>query len=235
MESKTVNVMSARRLLRELSGEGVSTIVLDPPSIFGVHKHDNDTQIEDMISELMDIAELAVDALRPGGATVFMGSPTMLSAWELVASMAGLNLSAEITVLWMGVDQSSRAMSVRWHVQPGRRYGGTPRTITVPSNVIACNEVPLSHRYSTTQKPVELYNYLISLLSDDTGIIVDPFCGTGSSLISAEMCGRDWIGGDIKEDSVVLSRRRIKQIELEEGDLGPLFLWVNGNLRRIEG
>ena len=51
--------------------------------------------------------------------------------------------------------------------------------------------------------------------STDARIVLDPFIGSGSTAIAAELSGRSWIGIDVSEDYCKLARQRIK-------DLAPL-------------
>ena len=48
-----------------------------------------------------------------------------------------------------------------------------------------------------TQKPVELYEPIIEASSDTGGLVLDPFCGCGTTLMAAESLGRQWIGIDL--------------------------------------
>lgn len=227
-----VRVISARRLLKSIPDSSISAVILDPPSLFGVDGDEEDTRIDEMIAGLTSVAEQVNRVLIPGGASIFMGFPRSTAAWEVVAAWADLNLAAEITVLWKGDPVGSLSTSIRWHIKSGLRFG-VPIVVKVPSNIIVCETVDLMHRYCPTQKPVELFNYLISLLATSRGTILDPFCGTGSSLVAAKMCNRVWIGGDIDEDKVYIARRRLSMVEIEE--LKPLNLWVEGRLQRVEG
>lgn len=56
--------------------------------------------------------------------------------------------------------------------------------------------------------PVELVQRCIQ--STTAEIVLDPFLGSGSTAIAAEICGRKWIGIDISKDYCKLSRERIK-------------------------
>ena len=229
--NRKVRVSSARRLLKSIPNSSMSAVILDPPALFGIDGDEEETQIDEMILGFNPVAEQVTRILAPGGASIFMGNPRSTSAWEVVAAWAGLNLAAEITVLWKGDTIGSLTTSIRWHIKPGLRFG-MPLSIRVPSNIVICETVDSVNRDCPTQKPVELFNYLISLLVAK-GPIADPFCGTGSSLVAAKMCGRMWIGGDINERKVQIARRRLGMVMVE--DLNPLNLWVNGKLQRIEG
>ena len=57
--------------------------------------------------------------------------------------------------------------------------------------------------------PVELPYRLIQLYTFKGDVVLDPFCGSGSTLIAAIKAGRHYIGYDIKEEYVKLSKKRI--------------------------
>jgi len=44
------------------------------------------------------------------------------------------------------------------------------------------------------------------------GIVVDPFCGSGTALAVAKRHGRKSIGIDIRESQIELSRRRVAEV-----------------------
>jgi len=58
------------------------------------------------------------------------------------------------------------------------------------------------------QKPVALMEYLICKLSAD--IILDPFCGSGTTCVAAKKLGRKWIGIEIDERYCEIARNRVK-------------------------
>ena len=57
--------------------------------------------------------------------------------------------------------------------------------------------------------PVELPHRLINLYSYEGDVVLDPFCGSGSTCIAAIRYNRRYIGYDIKEEYIELSNRRI--------------------------
>jgi len=62
-----------------------------------------------------------------------------------------------------------------------------------------------------TVKPVKLMSYLITLGSRPDDIIYDPFCGSGTTLISAEITRRKWIGSEISKEYHKIAEERIKR------------------------
>ena len=51
-----------------------------------------------------------------------------------------------------------------------------------------------------TQKPLKLYERIIKASSNEGDVILDPFCGSGTTLIAASRLNRKSIGIDINED-----------------------------------
>ena len=60
-----------------------------------------------------------------------------------------------------------------------------------------------------TQKPLALMERIIKASSNEGDLILDPFCGCGTTVHAAESLGRKWIGIDISRFSTGLIRRRI--------------------------
>ena len=67
-------------------------------------------------------------------------------------------------------------------------------------------------KYHPTQKPLPLMLWCLSY-SKTTGIILDPFCGSGTTCVAAKMLGRNYIGIDISEEYCEIARQRIKAVE----------------------
>lgn len=69
-----------------------------------------------------------------------------------------------------------------------------------------------------TEKPIELSAHFIRLHSQPGDLILDPFCGTGSTCIAAHKLGRKFIGIDLEKGFIAIARKRyaeaIAQAEL---------------------
>ena len=48
-----------------------------------------------------------------------------------------------------------------------------------------------------TQKPIELYKRIVAASSNEGDLILDPFCGCGTTLMASEALNRHWIGIDL--------------------------------------
>lgn len=60
-----------------------------------------------------------------------------------------------------------------------------------------------------TQKPVKLMEELVAKHSNIDSIILDPFCGSGSTLVAANNLGRKWIGIDNNFDYIEICKSRL--------------------------
>ena len=75
------------------------------------------------------------------------------------------------------------------HVAPGDRLGKRNHHMTV--------------------KPISLMSWLVDLVVPKGGMLLDPFAGSGSTIIAAEMLERDSIGLEIEEEYVQIANRRL--------------------------
>jgi site-specific DNA-methyltransferase (adenine-specific) len=63
-----------------------------------------------------------------------------------------------------------------------------------------------------TQKPISLLERMIELCSDANDVVLDPFCGSGTTLVAAKLLGRKFVGIDKANDAVQLSLSRLKDM-----------------------
>lgn len=60
-----------------------------------------------------------------------------------------------------------------------------------------------------TQKPLLLLERIIKLLTDEGDTVLDPFCGSGTTLVASKILNRNYIGIDISKEAVKLSQERL--------------------------
>ena len=61
-----------------------------------------------------------------------------------------------------------------------------------------------------TQKPEALLDRIIEASSNEGDVVLDPFCGCGTSVASAQKLGRRWIGIDITHLAINLIKHRLQ-------------------------
>jgi site-specific DNA-methyltransferase (adenine-specific) len=63
-----------------------------------------------------------------------------------------------------------------------------------------------------TQKPLTLLERIIEASSTPGDIVLDPFCGCGTTVAAAEKLKRQWVGIDITHLAIALQRYRMEQM-----------------------
>ena len=61
-----------------------------------------------------------------------------------------------------------------------------------------------------TQKPEALLERILSASSNEGAVVLDPFCGCGTTIAAAQALGRRWIGIDVTNLAITLIRHRLK-------------------------
>lgn len=69
----------------------------------------------------------------------------------------------------------------------------------------------MSRNTHPTVKPIALMRYLVRLVTPPGGVVLDPFCGSGSTGKAAVVEGFRFIGIDISEEYCEIARRRITE------------------------
>ena len=91
------------------------------------------------------------------------------------------------------------------------------------SNIIKVQQSNGDKGYHPTQKPIMLMEVLIQLVTQEKQTVLDPFCGSGSTLVAAERLNRNGIG--IEKDKTFYDNIKIRlenYIEIKEGNMKEL-------------
>jgi site-specific DNA-methyltransferase (adenine-specific) len=78
-------------------------------------------------------------------------------------------------------------------------------------DLIECPVEITKNNKHTAVYPLYIIQELIKLLSDEGGIVLDPFCGSATTCIAAKSLLRKYIGIEINPEYVMLSEKRIKE------------------------
>jgi len=66
-----------------------------------------------------------------------------------------------------------------------------------------------------TQKPEALLTRLVLALTDSGDLVIDPYCGSGSSVAAAVKAGRSAIGIDENPEAIAVATKRMEDIECQ--------------------
>lgn len=63
-----------------------------------------------------------------------------------------------------------------------------------------------------TEKNLDLLKFIIENSSNEDDLVLDCFCGSGTTLVAAQELGRNWIGIDNSEHAIKVAKKRLAKI-----------------------
>lgn len=243
-EVVAVFCLDALEFMTRLPDRSVDAVVMDPPYASGgfsetgrlrarsqgVHHHSetflgwfrgDNMGTAGIVFLLRAIAVECGRVLRGGGSLVCFADHRQVDNIKPGIESAGLRYSN--LIVWdkghAGMGQGFRARH-EVALQFINGSAGNYHAVDV-GNVITCSKVPPAQRDHDTEKPVPLLREIIRVVAPKGGIVVDPFCGSGSCGEAARLEGRRWIGNDIEPKHAENARRRAGLAGPAEGM--PLF------------
>ncbi len=61
-----------------------------------------------------------------------------------------------------------------------------------------------------TQKPILLLEQIIKLCTDEGDVVLDPFCGSGTTMIASKLLHRKYVGIDKNAEAIALAQERLE-------------------------
>jgi site-specific DNA-methyltransferase (adenine-specific) len=95
----------------------------------------------------------------------------------------------------------------------GKHHRALPERVTNkwhPRSILRFSKPHGAHSLHPTQKPLDLMLWLIRTYSKPRQLILDSFCGSGSTLVAAKKTGRRAIGCDTDERSCEIAAQRLR-------------------------
>ena len=89
--------------------------------------------------------------------------------------------------------------------------------------------------FHPTVKPIALMRYLCKLVTPPGGLVYDPFCGSGTTLIGAKLEGFRWVGSEMDPEYATIARKRVDAVVfMEQMDLFPSAVRQAGLFEEVE-
>ncbi|HOF44225.1 MAG TPA: site-specific DNA-methyltransferase [Candidatus Pacearchaeota archaeon] len=83
-----------------------------------------------------------------------------------------------------------------------------------PDNIIKIQGQRFDSGLHPTQKPLALMELLIELTTIQGQVVLDPFCGSGTTLIAAIKLGRKYMGIEKEKEYYDTAQNRVKELEI---------------------
>ncbi len=123
---------------------------------------------------------------------------------------------------WSMVKERMDALDAAGKIHWPKKAGGMPRLKLHPEDLPGIpladiwDDIKIMHNLSSerlgypTQKPVALLERIIQASSNPGDVVLDPFCGCGTTIDAAQKLGRTWIGIDVTHLAITLIKQRLK-------------------------
>ena len=173
--------------------ENVDAIVTDPP------------YPAEFLPLLEDLAAWADKVLTPDGVmAVLIGQTHLPEVYRLLSGHRPYRWTCCYLTEGPGYVSHPRKVQSNW--KPLIVYGGGPRLADVLRSEGSDADAKGHHKWG---QDYGAFHTLIERLTTRGQIVVDPFMGSGTTLLAAHALGRHTIGADIDETSVTTARARL--------------------------
>lgn len=194
---------------------------------------DNWPTIDAYLAWLRERLVATIPALKPSGnLLVHVDWRTSHRVRVLLDELLGADRFVNHLIWSYGLGGSSPRMFARKHddilfycVDPARPYFDPPRIpatsrrmkgqtkkATDVLDIPAINNMAAERTGYPTQKPLALLELLVAACSPPKGTVLDPCCGSGTTLVAAKRLGRIVIGCDTSAAAVRLTRTRLSEL-----------------------
>ena len=83
----------------------------------------------------------------------------------------------------------------------------------VPDNIIKGSFRKGESGLHPTQKPIDLMKCLIELATKENQLVLDPFCGSGTTLLAAQELNRNFIGIEKNLEYYTIANNRLLKMK----------------------
>jgi len=218
-------------IMRAMEGVSVDAVITDPPYCSGgsleAQKNQKAQGLRTATVQAEDFEWFSADNMTTGGLVwlvraVLVESRRVMKAnrsafvftdWRMVPHLAPALESSGLRyrnmIVW---DKMSAGLGNGF--KPAHEIileytnGATEYATKDGQNVIRARRVASGNRDHACQKPLEVLARLIDVAVPEAGAVLDPFCGSGSTLVAAKQRGRRAIGIELAEAHAETAARR---------------------------
>lgn len=243
-----------REVLPTLPDKGVAHVITDPP--YSEHTHakqrsgasQRDADEHDAcIARARDLGFPAITADEMAQASATMARLAKrwvmrftdfegVGDWIRCDAAAGLQhvrvgvwIKLNATPQFTGDRPATGAEAIVIAHRPGRKRWNGGGNHAVWTHAIEMNRGGSNARLHTTQKPLPLMLRLVELFTDPGDLVLDPFCGSGTTGVACIRLGRRFIGIEREPKYAAVARERLRAEErglsLREARLGQTSIF----------
>lgn len=162
------------------------------PTDFGHYEWDKQIPSADTFKEILRVSKNQVIF----GGNYFIEHLHNSSCWIVWDKDNGSNDFADCELAWTSFKSAVRLFKWRWNGMLQERMNWKEK------------------RLHPTQKPMELFRWIIKKYSNPGDLICDPFMGSGTTPIACNQLGRRCVGIEINDDYCQIAKKRLNQESL---------------------
>jgi site-specific DNA-methyltransferase (adenine-specific) len=228
------------RSIKRLANGSIDLILTDPPYNLGNFMKGRDTNLkkmrdnffgdagwddlsfEDWEKSMDNFFEESVRVLKKGGAMIVFMAIIKVESIIKIAERHGLYYKT--TGIWHKLNPMPRNMNLHfvnsteaWIYFTYKKRTGTFNNDGkvlhdfIETGVAANGERKFGKH--PTQKPVQLMEFFVKVLTNEGETVLDPFMGSGSVGVAAKKNNRNFIGVEINENYFQIATRRIQEVK----------------------
>ena len=196
-------------VMQHLPGASVDFVLTDPPYLLRYRARDGRTVANDDHDEWLQPAFREIyRVLKPDSLCVsFYGwnsADRFIHAWK----SAGFRIVGHF--VFPKRYSSSKGLVSYQHEQAYLLAKGRPKQPEHPISDVV-NWVYTGNRYHPTEKSVDILKPLIRAFTQPGELVFDPFCGSGSTLLAANMLGRRALGIELEPKHCLVASGRLAE------------------------
>lgn len=223
--------------VRDLTPASVDLVYADPPFNTGTVRSapagsykDSWTNIDAYLGWLGERLSATIPAIKPTGSILLhLDQRASHHARLLLDELLGPDRFVNHLIWRYGLGGSSGRRFARKHddilfycIDPARywfepplvpatsrRMAGQMKKATDVLDIPAINNMADERTGYPTQKPLALLELLVGACCPPGGVVLDPCCGSGTTLVAAHTLGRSAIGADTNPDAIRITRERL--------------------------
>jgi DNA modification methylase len=197
--------------LRKLPSESIDAVITDPP--YGVRYKDrggrqiaNDNDSTTVLGAFTDIYRV----MKPDSLCVCFYGWNRVDAFFRAWANAGFQAVGHL--VWTKPYASNARFLAYRHEQAYLLAKGRPQKPEAPLPDVQPWEYSGNVAHPT-EKAVSILRPLVEAFAPSGGTVLDPFAGSGSTLVAAALSGRGYVGIELEEKYCQLARRRLAGVE----------------------
>lgn len=228
------------KIMKTIPDKSIDCIITDPPYNLGLFMHKRGTNLKKMrenqfayagwdnlefnewTNNMRNFFEECSRVLKTGGnMIVFMA---IIKVENVIKLAEEFNFYYKTTGIWHKTNPMPRNMNLHFvNSTESWIYFVNNDTTGIFNNEgrvchdflesSVCPKSEKKHGNHPTQKPIGILRTLIEILSNPQDIVLDPFMGSGTTCVAAELSGRRYVGIELDKNYYTIAKNRIANVD----------------------